>query len=87
MIYTAQTIADNGSIRAPWGNEYLYHCQNRTEVNDVLDEWGNDVGRFNPREDAYLIVWCREHHSDVTDLYPDFKVSYGPRGGIRWKSV
>ena len=87
MIYTAQTFADNGNWAAPWGTDSLHHCDNRTDVNSVLEDWGDSVGRFDPREDAYLMVWCREHLEDVTDLYPDFKVSYGPRGGIRWEPV
>ena len=87
MIYTAQRMAANGNWTAPWGDESLCHCDNRAEVNESLDYWADMVGRFNPREDAYLMVWCHKHYSDVTDLYPDFKVSYGPRGGIRWESV
>ena len=89
MIYTAQRMAANGNWAAPAGDdrESLYHCDNRADVNDSLEEWGDMVNRFDDRNDAYLMVWCREHHSDVTDLYPDFKVSYGPRGGIRWESV
>ena len=87
MLYTVQAFANNGNWAAPDGTESLNHYSNRVEVNDGLKDWGDIVARYDDREDAYLMVWCREHHSDVTDLYPDFKVSYGPRGGIRWESV
>ena len=87
MIYTVQAFANNGNRAAPDGTESLNHYSNRAEVNDGLENWGDIVARYDDRSDAYLMVWCREHHSDVTDLYPDFKVSYGPRGGIRWESV
>jgi len=87
MIYTAQAFANNGNWAAPWGVDSLHHCANRSEVNTVLEDWGDEVNRYDNRVDAYLMVWCSKHHSDVTDLYPDFRVSYGPRGGIRWESV
>jgi len=87
MLYTAQAFADNGTWAAPGGRESLHFFSNREEVNGGLDDWADIVGRYDDREDAYLMVWCSEHHSDVTDEYPDFKVSYGPRGGIRWESV
>ena len=87
MLYTVQAFANNGSWAAPDGTESLNHFSNRAEVNDGLEDWGDIVARYDDREDAYLMVWCREHLDDVTDLYPDFKVSYGPRGGIRWETV
>jgi len=87
MIYTAQAFADNGNWAAPDGKGLLYHCDNRSDVNTVLEEWGDVVDQFDNRKDSFLMVWCSEHLNDVTDLYPDFKVSYGPRGGIRWESV
>ena len=87
MLYTAQTFADSGNFAAPWGTDSLHHCFNRDDVNSVLDKWGDDVNFTDDRKDAYLMVWCREHLNDVTDLYPDFKVCYGPRGGIRWETV
>ena len=87
MIYTAQTIADNGNWAAPDGTQSLYHRDNRDGIERVLETWGDCVAHYDNRRDAYLMVWAGEHHSDVTDLYPDFKVSYGPRGGIRWESV
>ena len=86
MLYTAQTIADNGNWAAPDGTQSLYLRDNREGVNRVLETWGDCVNHYDDRKDAYLMVWAG-HHSDVTDLYPDFKVSYGPRGGIRWESV
>ena len=87
MLYTAQTFTTDGNWAAPWGTDSLHHCDNRKDVNDVLANWGDEINSIGNRRDAYLMVWCREHLKDVTDLYPDFKVSYGPRGGIRWESV
>ena len=89
MIYTAQRLANTGNWAAPAGDdiESLCHCCSRADVNESLEGWADTVGRLDPREVAYFIVWTGEHYSDVTDLYPDFKVSYGPRGGIRWESV
>ena len=89
MLYTAQRMAANSNWAAPAGDsgESLYHCNNRSDVNESLEEWGDMVALYDNREDAYLMVWCREHLEDVTDLYPDFRVSYGPRGGIRWETV
>ena len=87
MIYTVQTFADNGNWAAPWGTDSLHHCVNRADVNNVLEDWGDQVNFTDDRKEAYLMVWCREHLNDVTDQYPDFKVSYGPRGGIRWELV
>ena len=87
MIYTAQTFCNTGNFAGPDGRQSLHHCDNRQQVNNVLDKWSDEVNFIDDPRYTYLMVWCSEHLEDVTDLYPDFKVSYGPRGGICWESV
>ena len=86
-MYTAQRLAANGNWSAPAGDQSLCHCDNRADVNESLEYWASMVGRYDNPRDAYFIVWAGKHYSDVTDLYPDFKVYFGPRGGICWEPV
>jgi hypothetical protein len=82
--YTTQRHADSGNWAHPDGRQSLAPCANRSEVCDILRDWADEVGRLNDERDAYLYVW-RGRLSDVTDQYPDFRVSIGPRGGLHWE--
>jgi hypothetical protein len=81
--YTVQSFADSGNWADPQGNE-VRHYSNKREVNNDLGYWADVVEHHDDRRAAFLMVWCGEFE-DVTDQYPDFKVTIGPRGGINWE--
>jgi hypothetical protein len=81
--YTIQKCADSGNWAHPEGTE-VFHCRTKDWVNSLFEVWAETVGRFNDERDAYIMVWCGELY-DITDQYPDFRVSYGLRMGIRWE--
>ena len=81
--YTIQKHCDSGNWTHPFPQD-VFHCANKESVNSLFEDWADTVGQFDDERDAYFIVWCGEL-DDITDKYPDFKVSYGPRMGIIWE--
>ena len=80
--YTVQLHSTSGSFASPWGKD-VKHFDTLAEIRDGLEEWANEHPKVGAdRADAHCLVWHGKHR-DVTDLYPDFELTYGPRGGIR----
>lgn len=86
MKLTVQTHADSGNWANPDGTQDLSLVDSLSAAKDVLWDWAEEVDRYDSPQDAYAYVWCG-HHDDVTDLYPDWKLTVGPRGGIRREAV
>lgn len=81
MIYTLQTISESGSFAAPEGTD-VRHASSLADLRWHLDNWSDEHGRVGADEsNASLLVW-KGRLDDVTDLYPDFIVRLGPRGGL-----
>ena len=79
--YTIQLHSLSGSFASPWGND-VRHASSLSKVHGLLEDWADahcTVGA--EATDAHALVWYGEHE-DVTDLYPDFELTIGPRGGI-----
>ena len=79
MRYTYQTLTESGSFSAPWGDD-VGHADSLDQLRAALDWWAGEVSALAD-EPAWLRVWMG-HETDVTDLYPDFEVFQGPRGGM-----
>jgi hypothetical protein len=85
IMYTYQTVSESGSFSNPEGSD-VEHAQNKRDLRRALERWQDDHGRVGSDEmSASLIVWKGEL-GDVTDVYPDFEVRPGPRGGARFES-
>ncbi len=82
-MMTYQLASESGSFTAPASTD-LHHGP-REIAGDLLADWvrAHDlVG--SDRFDASLLVW-KGYHDDISDLYPDYRVSYGSMGGFIWE--
>jgi hypothetical protein len=81
MICTVQTNSLSGSFASPWGTDV--RITDLRGAYDLLRDWADEHDRIGAEPtDAHMLVW-RGAHDDVTDLYPDWELTIGPRGGIR----
>ena len=85
MKYTYQPFINGYGF--PEGRNVLY-ADSITELKGYLDmekRQAERLGAAYESEDmpggAQLRVWIG-HLEDVTDVYPDFELVFGPRGGI-----
>jgi hypothetical protein len=81
MKYTYQRLADSGNWAHPEPTD-VRHASSLDWLRDSLEGWADTVGRYDDPQAASLMVWCGDLE-DVTDQYPDFMLTVGPRGGIR----
>lgn len=79
MKYTYQEISESGNWSMPQPED-VHHASSKKELRRALEGWADQNERYNDRRDASLMVW-KGTHEDVTDLYPDFVLKVGPRGG------
>ena len=83
-MYTYQTVSESGSFGSPEGSD-VEHARNKRDLRRALERWQDAHDRVGSDEQlASLIVWKGEF-DDVTDVYPDFEVKPGPRGGARFE--
>jgi hypothetical protein len=82
MRYTVQTFSSCGNFAVPQTDE-VHRADNKREAEDVLDFWADEVERYAERQHATALVWKGEY-DDTTDVYPDFELTIGPKGGIAW---
>ena len=84
-MYTYQEVSESGSFSNPEGTD-VGHARNKRDLRRALERWQDSHDRVGSDEQlASLIVW-RGELDDVTDVYPDFEVKPGPRGGARFES-
>jgi hypothetical protein len=80
MICTIQMNSLSGNFGSPYGTDVRVTNisgakQLFKERIDTHDALGCEL------TDAHALVW-KGAYSDVTDLYPDFEWTVGPRGGV-----
>ena len=85
MKYTFQIYVNGYAL--PQGSE-VGHASNKEEIYDEMRSARDEALRYGAAyesEDnkggATARVWTG-HLSDITDVYPDFDVVFGPRGGL-----
>lgn len=83
MKYTIQLWAESGNWAAPSGTD-LKHASSKREAADLLRDWADTVGRYDDPQCASALVWIGDY-DDTTDLYPDWQLTMGPRGGVAWQ--
>jgi len=84
-MMTYQLVSESGSFAAPSGKD-LRHGTRET-ADHLLSDWASAHDRVgSDRIDASLLVW-KGYYEDVTDIYPDYQVKYGTRGGFVWEAV
>ena len=82
MPYTIQLHSLSGCFSTPWGTD-VKHARTMVDVHDELHYWADQHPHVGAdRCDAHALVW-KGTIDDVTDAYPDFELTMGPRGGIR----
>ena len=81
MAYTIQLFSESGNWANPQGDDVKF-AANLREVYDLFYDWIDTNERYNYAQDATALVWS-ERLEDVTDQYPDWQLTVGPRGGIR----
>ena len=85
--YTFQKVSNSGSFAAPDGRQGLCRSSNKRDAGLFMGNWRASHRNVGADErDAELLVWCGRHR-DVTDLYPDYRIVSGPRGGLVWEPV
>ena len=82
MKYTYQENSESCSFASPEGSD-VGHATSLPGLRRALERWQDSHERVGSDEkDASLLVWKKAHHDDVTDMYPDFILRPGPRGGV-----
>lgn len=81
MNYTYQEISESGSFGHPMGDD-VNHASNLRELSRALEHWQDAHDRVGSDPQlASLMVW-KGTLDDVTDIYPEFELKPGPRGGV-----
>lgn len=80
MKYTIQLHTESGCFSAPQGDD-VKHCQSKADIRWHLDNWADEVSRYSEQR-VEALVW-RGTLDDVTDVYPDWVATLGPRGGMQ----
>lgn len=82
MIYTVQLVSQSGSFSAPQGTD-VEIVRSKKSIKACLEAWAeeHDLVGSDPQDAAAFVWWGVER--DVTDLYPDYQATLGPRGGFR----
>jgi hypothetical protein len=80
MRYTIQLHTESGCFATPRGID-VKHCTSKADIRYHLDNWADTVSRY-ANTPAEVLVW-RGTLDDVTDIYPDWIATLGPRGGMQ----
>lgn len=79
MRYTIQLHTESGSFATPQGDN-VRHCTSQADIRWHLDNWADTVSRYS-EQPVEALVW-RGTLNDVTDTYPDWVATLGPKGGM-----
>jgi hypothetical protein len=79
MRYTIQLHTESGCFATPRGID-VKHCTSKADIRYHLDNWEAMARRLS-EEPVEALVW-RGTLEDVTDIYPDWIATLGPRGGM-----
>jgi len=86
MKYTAQLISESGSFGQLCGNDIEY-TDGLAGLKELFDYWQRQHDKVgSDRSDAKMLVWIG-YLDDTTDIYPDFEVLAGIRGGFKKSRV
>jgi len=81
VIITVQLHSLSGNFASPWGTDVSTGTIG--EAYELLRDWADQHDRLGAEPtDAHALVW-KGRIDDVTDCYPDWELTVGPRGGIR----
>ena len=82
--YTLQLCSESGSFSCPEGDD-IRHATSRADVSWYLDNWADKHDRVgSDSQEAYAVVF-KGRLDSVQDIYPDYIVRIGPRGGHLWE--
>ena len=81
MNYTYQEWSESGSFANPHDGKDIKHATSMRQLRHAMERWADLHDDYADARDATIRVW-RGHLEDVTDVYPDFDLKIGPRGGI-----
>lgn len=83
MHWTLQMWSESGSFAMPDGTD-VRHATSKEDVDWLFTEWAEEHPQVGSDErDAKALVW-KGHLPDVTDQWPDYELTLGPRHGICW---
>lgn len=82
MQYTANPSSESWSFAND--PSHVHFCKSKAEVEDHFRDWCKDHETVGTSRDYARMIVFFGRHSDTTDLYPEFILSVGPRGGVRW---
>ena len=80
MRYTIQLHTESGCFATPQGDD-VRHCTSQADIRWHLDNWADTVSRYADAP-VEALVW-RGTLDDVTDVYPDWIATLGPKGGMQ----
>ena len=81
MIYTVFYVSESGSFGTTPDRD-IEVCKSLKEVRAALEAWAHEHEQYGSSASyASLHVSCGRF-SDLTDVYPDFVATLGPRGGF-----
>lgn len=81
MKVTAQWFGGS-SYGAPDGTEVEHYGSIKNAKDVLYSRADNADGRTPCVEESEMLIWLGTL-DDVTDQYPEFRLYFGPRGGIR----
>ena len=92
MLYTIARVSECGNFTGEtFRRDSLRTAYSRREVAGILSDWSETVGRYGSERDASLLVYRGRIQPDgeplgpgADDIYPDWQVTLGPRGGAVW---
>ena len=81
MIISYFTMSNSGSFGMSTSREDI---GTKNDANDILWNWEAEHCKVgSDKKDAFLWAY-KGDVPDCTDMYPDWEVRRGPRGGIVW---
>lgn len=85
MKMTYQCVSESGSFGTPEGSDVEHGTKG--EAGTLLNYWEREHYHVGSNEsNASMLAWVGTL-DDVQDIYPDFQVVRGSRGGIVWISL
>lgn len=92
MLYTIERVSECGNFTdETFRRDCLRTAHSRREVAGILSDWAETVGRYSDERYASLLVYRGRIQPDgeplgplADDIYPDWQVTLGPRGGAVW---
>lgn len=81
MKYTITEVSNSSSFG--YDATDVKHTNNLKEAKQILQHWGELHEQVGTALDYAYIYIFKGFYEDVTDIYPDITMYFGPRGGIK----